>query len=165
MDTGSDAFKLKRGSPDSGPSDVVSVTPAYPVPDTTLRDGAVRHPWYSFTPGGSSEMQWRSYPASHGPLRHTLVRTDKSPQDPGELPHDDCVEAIYQHIGISTLDLCHRESQGVLMLPDGLDREVELLYIGSLVGMLWQVRRQSTVKDDASKSSQTKKILRKVFKK
>ena len=166
LNMGDDGFEIKRASSaGSGPSGT-SVFASYPVPDTKLREGAVRHPYYSFCTPNSTEMQWQSHPVAHGPLRNTLVRTKKlSRPDSDELPSDDAVEAIYHHIGINTLDLCHWASEGVLMLPGELDGDLELLYVGSVMGLLWQVRQLSTVDEKADGGSLGKTIIRKVFKK
>ncbi|KFH40814.1 hypothetical protein ACRE_084890 [Hapsidospora chrysogenum ATCC 11550] len=135
-----DTFKLRRPSADRQAS--IDVLASYPIPGTKVRGrGTVRHPYYSFlTPGDSTRMQWQTHPSAHGPLRRTLVRT--SPVEAaGDLPRDEDTEAIFHHIWNGAAPVSRGQSEGFLLLPDGLDGELELLYIGSLMGLLCQERR------------------------
>lgn len=172
METGNDNFEIRRGSADTSQGEI-SISASYPIPDSKVRNATVRHPYYSFIIPDSTEMQWQTFPAAYGPLRHTLVKTN-STQGPGELPRDEDVEAIFHHIWNSALPLGREQSEGVLILPDKFGRELELLYVGSLMGLLWQVRRLATSDSKGSKKAHkhdseagdvkfTRKLFSKVF--
>jgi hypothetical protein len=115
-------------------------------------------------------MQWQTHPSAHGPLRRTLVRT--SPVEPaGDLPRDEDTEAIFHHIWNGAAPVSQGQSEGFLLLPDGLVGELELLYIGSLMGLLCQERRlcagvgkrsKNSVREDGTGSS-AKKLFTRMF--
>lgn len=140
MQTENDTFRLRRPSADRQAA--IDVLASYPIPGTKVRGrGTARHPYYSFLTPDSARMQWQTHPSAHGPLRRTLVTTSPVEAAGDLLPRDEDTEAIFHHIWNGAAPASQGQSEGFLLLPDGLDGELELLYIGSLMGLLCQERR------------------------
>jgi hypothetical protein len=167
LPTGSEeSFTIKQASTNPFKTNI-TVVASFPIPDTVTRAGSAPNPYFSFSlPDGETTFQWQVHPVQHGPLRYTLAAIDPYPamaQDAGTQMqrNEENILAIYHHIGLAT-SLSMPYSEGVLLLPelrDNQDSSLEAVYVASLLGLLWCVRRMPIKKRKASQGKEKQRDL------
>jgi hypothetical protein len=96
-----------------------------------------------------AQLRWEIHPVQDGPLRYTLRRSALGPSALSEQYGAESgisgptTEAIYHHVGLG-LSLSQAYSEGVLLLPPGIDPRAEAVYVTSVLGMLWRLRGMET---------------------
>ncbi|KAB8201202.1 hypothetical protein BDV34DRAFT_237794 [Aspergillus parasiticus] len=116
---------------------------SYPIPSSETRDGIFKQPYFTFqVPSEDGEkkttFEWQIHPLHTGRMRYTLVRVPSRHQgiaDPDPLD----IVAIYHHIGVgASLSLPY--SEGILLVPHGMNHKTETMVVASALGMLWRLR-------------------------
>ncbi|KAE8315871.1 hypothetical protein BDV41DRAFT_529398 [Aspergillus transmontanensis] len=117
---------------------------SYPIPSLETRDGIFKQPYFTFQiPSEDGEkkttFEWQVHPLHTGRMRYTLVRVPSRHHgiaDPDPLD----IVAIYHHIGVgASLSLPY--SEGILLVPHGMNHKTEAMVVGSALGMLWRLRK------------------------
>ncbi|KAL2820108.1 hypothetical protein BJX63DRAFT_338564 [Aspergillus granulosus] len=125
----------------------VSLATTYPIPPSQTKLGPTYHPYFRYDMSSGfdlAQLCWEIHPVEDGPLRYTLSHTpagDVMPSQPQiQSQSNEYMEAIYHHISLG-LSLSQAYSEGVLLLPPALDPRSETIYVGSMLGILWRLRR------------------------
>ncbi|KAL4861973.1 hypothetical protein BDV12DRAFT_179551 [Aspergillus spectabilis] len=152
-----------------GGNHTVPLGTSYPIPPSRTKIGTFRHPYFHYELSSGSELvqlRWETHPVEHGPLRYTLIRSPVGDSIEGEGISSEfkaTIEAIYYHIGLG-VSLSQSYSEGVLLLPPSIDPRAEAIYVASVLGMLWRLRRLDEAGNEGGKKKSrfgsVKKMLR-----
>lgn len=159
---GDGSFKVESANPDR-PSRL-SLTASFPVLENDPNNPrSSQKPWFTISHNASgavescpSHLEWQIHPVEYGALRYTLI--DAGAAAAGG---DPVVHAIYHHVGIA-FGLPHDYSQGVLLVSEDLSGEAETMAVGTLLGLLHQVRRLNQPPPRQKKKSLVKRVLEKL---
>jgi hypothetical protein len=86
-----------------------------------------------------------------------------SSAEPGQPGSDPGIQAIYHHIGLG-VSLSQTYSEGVLLLPLGLDPTSEATYVASVLGILWRLRRLDGAGNEGGGQKRRLDAVKKLFK-
>lgn len=159
----------------------IPLVTSFPVTPTISKFGSSRNAWYTFTvPSLLDEertLQWQMHSAELGMLRYTLVEIPpgasitttsednaegetKIPFSAADPDNAHLIRAIYHNVGLG-FSLSQPFSEGVLLVQNELDPELEALILASLLGVLWNARSEESRPRKVSKSDGGGKPARK----
>ncbi|KAL2826932.1 hypothetical protein BJY01DRAFT_255848 [Aspergillus pseudoustus] len=136
----------------------------YPIPPSQTALGPISHPYFDYDLTSRPELaqlRWEIHPVEDGPLRYTLTRSPLG--DPGQSEPDTNIQAIYHHNGLG-VSLSQTYSEGVLLLPLVVDPRSEAIYVASVLGMLWRLRRLDGAGNEGGGQKRRLDAVKKLFK-